>query len=307
MPNRTAKFVSAIFASVLAGIALSTTSYGATPAADDCLSGPKDQAPQGSHWYYRIDRATKRHCWYLRGERETVSQITAPNASPAAPAAKPVAPNTGPAMQRSIADAHAELNSPQTPGAQDTGTAAAPLTSAPAGDTTNIGNIQPANARDANTQRSAIASRWPDQSDASSSADPGPTESNPDATVQAQSDAAPPTAFALTVADSSSEKTETGSLRMLLLIIIGALSVAGLMGSAIFRFGSLQRIGRRDIRGDRRSIWDPVSIDHLSPPAFANSSERRREVCIPRELAAADDPDDGITEMLARLARSAKI
>ena len=41
MPNRTAKFVSAVFASVLAGIPLATASHSATPAADDCLSGPR--------------------------------------------------------------------------------------------------------------------------------------------------------------------------------------------------------------------------------------------------------------------------
>lgn len=69
MPRRTVKFVSALFAGVLAGIPLATISHGATPAADDCLSGPKDQAPHGSHWYYRIDRATKRHCWYLKDEK----------------------------------------------------------------------------------------------------------------------------------------------------------------------------------------------------------------------------------------------
>jgi hypothetical protein len=33
--------------------------------AEDCLAGPNAQSPQGRHWYYRIDRATKRKCWYL--------------------------------------------------------------------------------------------------------------------------------------------------------------------------------------------------------------------------------------------------
>jgi hypothetical protein len=33
--------------------------------AEDCLAGPNAQSPQGKHWYYRIDRATKRKCWYL--------------------------------------------------------------------------------------------------------------------------------------------------------------------------------------------------------------------------------------------------
>jgi hypothetical protein len=31
----------------------------------DCLGGPNAQSPQGKHWYYRIDRASHRKCWYL--------------------------------------------------------------------------------------------------------------------------------------------------------------------------------------------------------------------------------------------------
>jgi hypothetical protein len=43
---------------------------GAQPAAtesatEDCLAKPGAAGPPGSHWYYRIDRATKRQCWYL--------------------------------------------------------------------------------------------------------------------------------------------------------------------------------------------------------------------------------------------------
>jgi len=104
MPARAAKFVSAIFAGVLAGIPLATISHGAAPAADDCLSAPKDQAGHGGHWYYRIDHATNRHCWYLRDAK--LSQSDTANA---APPAKPASSNVDAATQRSIADAHAEL------------------------------------------------------------------------------------------------------------------------------------------------------------------------------------------------------
>jgi len=34
-------------------------------AADECLAGPNKQSPAGHHWFYRVDRSTKRHCWYL--------------------------------------------------------------------------------------------------------------------------------------------------------------------------------------------------------------------------------------------------
>jgi hypothetical protein len=44
---------------------------GPARAAGDCLAGPNAQPPQGSHWYYRIDGA-KRHCWYLGPEGQRV-------------------------------------------------------------------------------------------------------------------------------------------------------------------------------------------------------------------------------------------
>jgi hypothetical protein len=33
--------------------------------ANDCLAAPNASAPQGQHWYYRIDRPNHRKCWYL--------------------------------------------------------------------------------------------------------------------------------------------------------------------------------------------------------------------------------------------------
>src|ERR1700676_2648142 len=111
MSSRTAKIVSAVFASFLIGTPLATLSHSAARAADDCLAGPKkDKTPQGSHWYYRIDHATKRNCWYLGEEHDKLSQITAPKR---APSAQPVSPKPETTMQPSIADAHAELP-PQT-------------------------------------------------------------------------------------------------------------------------------------------------------------------------------------------------
>src|ERR1700743_837912 len=106
MPSRTAKFVSALIASFLAGAPLATGSYRAGDPADDCLSGPKGQTPQGSHWYYRIDRATKRHCWYLADQREPLSQTAVP--SPSA-SAKPLPQDAEAAIESSDANAHAEL------------------------------------------------------------------------------------------------------------------------------------------------------------------------------------------------------
>jgi hypothetical protein len=267
MPNRTAKFVSAVFASLVAGAPLATISHGATPAADDCLTGPKEQTPPGGHWYYRIEHPSNRHCWYLRDEHDKVSQVAAPNVSPPA---KPVAPNTATAMQPSIANAHAELPAPQTSGTESS---------------------PPANTADANAQRSVVASRWLDPSSLSSSAAAAPMAANPGA-AQPSNSAAPPSpavaAIPLATADALPDGAETPSrsIRMVLLAIIGALSLAGVMGSAIFRFsGGRVRIDRRDIRVDRRAIWDSAGTDARSAPR------------------PADNPNRRIAAMMARLSR----
>src|SRR5947209_19231758 len=110
MQNRTAKFVSAIFASLLAGMPLATVSHGAVPAADDCPSKPKGLAPEGSHWYYRIDRTSKRHCWYLGDQRERLSRAKPQNS---APIADPATPQKETSTQRPVADTHAGLPSPR--------------------------------------------------------------------------------------------------------------------------------------------------------------------------------------------------
>ena len=44
-------------------------------AGDMCRSSPGASAPQGMHWYYHIDRATKQHCWYLNAEGMRVHSL----------------------------------------------------------------------------------------------------------------------------------------------------------------------------------------------------------------------------------------
>ena len=294
MPGRTTKFVSAIFASVLAGIPLATISHGATPApaADDCLSEPKDQAPHGSHWYYRIDHATKRHCWYLKDEK--LSQNAAANS---AAAAHPVSPNAEAATQHSIADAHAELPAQAAPEQPKRGDGLAPALAADATTAT------PA----AQTQGSVVASRWPEQSETGSATVPPSTTGNSAVAASTDPDATPsPThaAATLAAADSSPEK-QSGSIQMLLLGILSALALAGLIGSAVFRFGNLRWSGRREIRIDREAIWESANIVRRSPPVDLDSGAGIRRDDIPWELRTADDPNGRVEEMLARLARSA--
>src|SRR6476619_4965040 len=90
MSKRSAKFVAALFVSVLAGAHLATVTdlRAQAASADDCLTAPKGATTAGSHWYYRIDRATKRQCWYLReeGDKSARAPVDSPATPPAATA-----------------------------------------------------------------------------------------------------------------------------------------------------------------------------------------------------------------------------
>jgi hypothetical protein len=62
----------------------------AEPAADECKTEPGSSAPAGSHWYYRINRADQRRCWFLGPEnmkvrtqaREGQSYVSSPKRTP---------------------------------------------------------------------------------------------------------------------------------------------------------------------------------------------------------------------------------
>ena len=64
MPEyRSTRILSAVAFVSLAGVFAQST-YGVR-AAEECLSKPNSSAPQGQHWYYRIDHANGRQCWRL--------------------------------------------------------------------------------------------------------------------------------------------------------------------------------------------------------------------------------------------------
>jgi hypothetical protein len=43
---------------------------------DDCKVKPDGPSPAGLHWYYRVDRANNRHCWYLHEQGMRVHSLT---------------------------------------------------------------------------------------------------------------------------------------------------------------------------------------------------------------------------------------
>jgi hypothetical protein len=65
-----------------------------TARADDCLAEPNSSAPAGSHWYYHVDKATQRKCWYVRASDQPVGSAAAQATSDPAslPPASPIPP-----------------------------------------------------------------------------------------------------------------------------------------------------------------------------------------------------------------------
>ena len=195
MSNRSARFVSAIVASILAGANFTAVAENAPKAADNkpadkavadkaadnCLSGPKGSLPAGGHWYYRVDRATKRNCWYIGEEKGKEEKGKTAKAAPAAqdPSSPTNIVDSAPPQQtppqqttnlrKSVADARAELTSPQTR-AELTSPQTNVVQDTPAGigqQTTraaNIDNGPRATAADMDVQPSTVSSRWPEAS-----------------------------------------------------------------------------------------------------------------------------------------------
>src|SRR5215470_6929613 len=78
-------------------IAASATASRAAPA-EECLAAPNGTSPAGKHWYYRIDRATHRHCWYLGALGERRHRAASPRAAVAAARQQRADPDPAPAQ-----------------------------------------------------------------------------------------------------------------------------------------------------------------------------------------------------------------
>jgi hypothetical protein len=263
-------FLAAILAGSLASVAID----GAANATDNCLSGPKGAAPKGSHWYYRIDHATKRNCWYVRAEGE--KPVGSQNSS-----LTQATPQAETPLQPSIANARAEA-SPADIG-QSNATAATPA---------------PAVDADTDNPQSTVASRWLDRPDADSknASAPMPTDSGADVNSPT------PVAEAPLAAADMPAAPGFRSVQPLLVAIAGAIALAGLMAGVIFRFGSAARMDR-EIPGARRAPWDSISVQLATPsPPLASPRTPRAEVA--REPREAVIPNE-IMQLLSKLSKEA--
>jgi hypothetical protein len=84
------KILPAIFLVLPPTILLMAQASAGTPAAADCRTRPGSFAPEGTRWYYRVNRTDNRHCWYLSSAgmkapsdvRAATSHVALPSSTP---------------------------------------------------------------------------------------------------------------------------------------------------------------------------------------------------------------------------------
>ncbi|WP_213742290.1 hypothetical protein [Bradyrhizobium sp. dw_411] len=295
MPSRTAKFVSAIFASLLASAPLTTVSHSAPGAADDCFAGPKGQAPQGAHWYYRVERSTKRHCWYLADQRTPRSQTAAAN-SPTL--TKPPPPQDAEAaMQQSVANAHAELPAQTRSEPASRAGGIVPASSADAVRPEDNGNATASGALTPGIlmQRSVVATRWPDPYSSAPEAAPSPVRRDPGASVTSASQSEPTSVLAagpFVTADVSSA-TPLYLLPLQLAALAGVLALVGFIGTMMFKFGRSPRLLPSEISNRRGHVWESTDDDRIVLSRYPE----------PNRFARGFNRGDRATEFFAQISR----
>jgi len=100
------KILPTILVVLPASILLAAQASVGKATAEECSIRPGSPAPQGAHWFYRVNRTDNRHCWFLSSERITVRShargVTGNEPSPA------------PTTQRDNASEPAHATPPQT-------------------------------------------------------------------------------------------------------------------------------------------------------------------------------------------------
>ncbi len=285
MTNRSGNSAAAILVGALASVTLVIATNGVAHATETCLSGPKGAAPKGSHWYYRIDHATKRNCWYVRAEGDK------PVASQNSPLSQ-VSPQPETPLQPSVANARAEagpadIGQPNAGAAERTPSGAA-------------NNAQGSDAPTADSGQSPVSSRWLDQADAEpiTGSTPKPDDSGASLNPPAPSAAVAPLAAA------NARSASPGPVSTLFLVIVGALAVAAFFGGVIFRFGGARRNDPQGFARDQRAPWDSIDVGATirSPPLATEPP--RPQPGLARERHEAIIPDE-IVQLLSRLSKEA--
>jgi hypothetical protein len=318
------------------------TSESAASAADECLAAPKATTPAGAHWYYRVEKGTKRKCWYLADEGGKTKKAAAPatptsdtaeqDAPPPAtitPPAKQDAPKRS--LQKSVANARAELTSGTDDDPSLAETTWPPMPSPSAATDVRSDNqmaaVQPA-PEPATKQGWNVATRWPEPTAVASASDqptaapaPQPVQPAPALTAERLATAAAtPSAATQPVAATSTATTqppqstmpadnEGMSLRIMLSVLVCMLALVAILGPMLFKYSRPKPREDERTYGQRRPIWDmnvPNETIMQDNPHRMPAPRYARVLDEPRmmdEPRVLDDAADEIEELLARASK----
>jgi hypothetical protein len=291
----------ALVASLLIAAA-GVTAPAATTRADDCLTAPNSRAPQGSHWYFHMDRATQRKCWHVRAPGQPVPQALAATTGSATPMHSTPAP-AGPSLP--------DVNAPPSPRAQTS--AVKPIPAPVRGGTTDKTIQQSAQEENSASTPVAPAPQTSTLSETSPQAAAPPAVTWPDAAVALAAVKAPepiavPTdARADFVSDDAettarrAEPTNNGGVPLIIFPVLAlGLVAVGMLSRVVVKVAAARR---------RRTITDhpePDGVEDQHQHDWRGDHDPHRSVVKGQELhslvLAVSDPgplrnDDGASQI----------
>lgn len=281
--------------------------------ADDCLTTPGGESPQGQQWRYRIERGTQRRCWYLRDRADRTAQpilTTVPAAKPLARAADTPAPRPPVLPPRAGNDARAEL--PFTRGRADANPVAFPSRGRPSPAMTIGADTGPA-IPDESLRRAPAMPRLSQPLDTFSASPPAAETASTvtnDPVTDTNANFGMPAAPAVPI--DSGVLTEAPppktSLQKLLIAIFGALAFAGLTASLMHRLAIFGR--KRRVRQRRRMLWQSGKAARIRPaPALPPAPQAERAAPRPvrtNAQTASEQAQGQIEELLGQMAQRVK-
>jgi hypothetical protein len=255
MPKQINVFVPAILILLPTAVFLKARTSFAQIVAADCITNPGSASPQGSHWYYRMDRMLYRRCWYLGTE---VARM--PAGAPRAELPMRLPPPTPLPAEFLFSTANA-------------GTVAAQMTS-------NENNVDP----------SSIL-RWRRVTSSTTTGEPGSESNNvaidaDERTTMSAQDDMPLVWPALTPADVAAIDPQIVSSKRMLMMLAGAFFCAAMMVRLIVRRSGANPVVRtsppnRFLRNSNRKARGDIA----RTPLRSAESDRATEVRILRRVA----------------------
>jgi hypothetical protein len=222
-------------------------SFGATTgdAADECLRGPNGTSPQGSHWYYRVDRSTGRHCWYLGSEGQKVRSVSERTSQQTR---KHVAQHS---QQAQTSAPEPAVRSPVPPVVAETKTVASFFTQywsslfsgAEPPQTATAEGPKLAPAADASRPAPSVTTNYAQEQDQTDAQDDMPLVW-PVLTAAEREAAAAPAPAAVPKSAATPVPASALKSQHMVAILAGALAIAGILMALVYRLGSI-RFGRR--------------------------------------------------------------